>query len=171
MKFLLKYKNNQKGQILIESIVAISIGVMAVTGVLTMLTSSIGASNDLGQRATGTYLAAEGVEIVKSLIDKNYVNSSAWNAGISSGSFEAEYNSSGLLSNNNRLFYFNPSSGIYSYDDSSGVQTTFRRLIKIHNVDSYHIRVRSTVSWTERGGETNEIMLEDHFYNWRSLLK
>lgn len=168
MRFLLNIKKDRRGQILIESIVAISIGVMAVTGALSLLTSSLGSNNDLGQRATGTYLAAEGIEVVKSLIDKNYVNGSAWNAGISNGSHEVEYDSSSLLNEDERRLYFHSNTGIYDYDDS-GVQTTFNRVVQIENINSNEIEVRSTVSWIERGGETNQITLEDHFFNWRSL--
>lgn len=172
-------KNNNQGQILVESIVAVSIGVLAITGVLSLLTSSLGVNRDVAQRLTATYLASEGVEITKSLIDKNYVRGEAWNAGLSDGSYEFVYNVSDGASSkiggeeSTRKLYFNLSNGVYNYDNSE-VETNFIRTVKLANVsigsEIARIEVSSNVKWIERGGSNKEITIEDHFYRWRPNL-
>lgn len=169
---------DNNGQIMIESIIAITVGVIALTGILNLLTNSLGVNRDVGQRFTATYLAMEGVEITKSLIDANYANGQPWNRLLSDGSYEFQYNtidptgaeiSGGGRSNN--VLYFDSSDGIYSYD-TNGTETRFKRTIFIDNMDrgddpgADEMKVRSLVEWPE-GDSTREIIIEDHFFDWR----
>lgn len=67
---------------MIEAMVAAVVGVVGILGVVGLLTDSLSKSNQISDRFIGTYLAAEGVEIVRSLIDENYSNISGaptWN--------------------------------------------------------------------------------------------
>jgi hypothetical protein len=87
-----------------------------------------------------------------------------WNNGLAiNGTYEVEYNSSSLLSNQNRFLRFDSNSKTYNYSNTQN--TPFIRKIEITNINSNHIRVKSTVSWISRGGAQFQVDLEDHFYN------
>ena len=64
-------KKNREGSLLIESIVAISVAVVGILGVLGLLSRAFAIQRDVGQRFIGTYLASEGIEVVKGIIDTN----------------------------------------------------------------------------------------------------
>ena len=84
----------KEGSLLIESIVSINIALIGLLGVLGLLSSSLSLNRDMGQKIIATYLAAEGIEVVKNLIDLNYVDGNvAWNERINTGSYELSYNS------------------------------------------------------------------------------
>ncbi|MDP3014873.1 MAG: hypothetical protein Q8N28_00390 [bacterium] len=153
------------GQLIIESMIGISIAVVGILGVLTLLSRSISLNRVVSDQFTGAYLAAEGIEITKNLIDANIIQSKPWNQGFSSGSFEADYNSTNLEPNQNRQLLFDSANNIYSYD--AGNPTNFIRTVNIQLIGSEEIKVNSLVKWTTRGGGQFEVNLEDHFFNWR----
>ena len=62
---------SQKGQILIESVVAMSLIVIGLLGILTLLSNSIAFNRNVANKLTATYLA-EGIEVMKSIADENY---------------------------------------------------------------------------------------------------
>lgn len=172
---------NQKGQILVESLVGITIAVIALTGVLTLLSNSLGVNKEIGRQFTATYLAAEGVEVIKGMIDSNYASGNAWNDGLSNGAYEVEYDSTSpddtRFSSDNtekstRELFVNPSTGFHSYD-GAGTMTTYIRTVQITNIDRGgdttpdQIKVKSVVDWEGRGGEDQSVMIEDHFFDWR----
>lgn len=156
-------KNN--GQLIIESMIGISIAVVGILGVLTLLSRSISLNRVVSDQFTGAYLAAEGIEITKNLIDANIIQSKPWNQGFSSGSFEADYNSIDLEPNQNRRLLFDSANNFYSYD--AGNPTNFVRAVDIQLIGSEEIKVNSVVKWTTRGGGQFDVNLEDHFFNWR----
>ncbi|MBT9171372.1 MAG: hypothetical protein DDT18_01746 [Actinobacteria bacterium] len=160
----LKLKANS-GQLIIESMIGISIAVVGILGVLTLLSRSISLNRVVSDQFTGAYLAAEGVEITKNLIDANIIQSKPWNRGFSSGSFEADFNSMSLDPNQSRRLLFDSANNFYSYD--SGNQTNFIRTINIQLIGSEEIKVNSIVNWTTRGGGKFEVNLENRFFNWR----
>jgi hypothetical protein len=153
------------GQLIIESMIGISIAVVGILGVLTLLSRSISLNRVVSDQFTGVYLAAEGVEITKNLIDANIIQFKPWNQGFLSGSFEADYNSINLEPNQNRRLLFDSANNFYSYD--GGNPTNFIRTINIQLIGSEEIKVNSVVKWTTRGGGNFEVNSEDHFFNWR----
>ena len=176
-----KSKHNEKGQVLIESIVAISIGVVGLLGFLHLLTQAIAINKDVGQQSVATYLAAEGIEVVKSIIDANFTANPrrAWNAFLSDPTYEVAYSDSGAdispLSSDPTPLEYHPLTGLYDYvADAVSVTTGFTRTVQISTLDtdgdgssSEEMKVVSTVQWQKRGGGTNEVALEDHFFDWR----
>src|SRR3990167_7996112 len=59
------------GQVLIESMVAISVVMIGLLGIMTLLIRSSRWNRDATQELVATSLAAEGIEIVKNLVDTN----------------------------------------------------------------------------------------------------
>jgi len=174
------------GQLLIESMIGISIAVVGLLGILGLVSRSTSLNRVVSNQFIGNYLAAEGIEIVKNLIDSNIIQHKPWNEGFSNGSFEADYtsltltpNQNGgfnwrgvrdytsltLTPNQNRPLLFDSTNNFYNYQ--SGTPTIFTRTINITLIGSEEIKVNSIVKWKTRGGAQFEVNLEDHFFNWR----
>jgi len=173
MKYFFK---SRKGSLLVESIVGISIAVVGLLGILGLLSRSLAINKDIGQKFIATYLAAEGIEVVKSLIDKDYADGNAWNntvkggGGGGVGSYEVSYDSTVLNAVSGNPLLFDSTNGTYSY--AGGNPTLFTRTVDILEIDNNgdggtdEIKVNSIVQWSARG-VTQEINLEDHFFDWR----
>ncbi|MCP6720208.1 MAG: hypothetical protein KJI72_02725 [Patescibacteria group bacterium] len=169
MKYFLK---NREGNLLIESMVGISIAVVGLLGILGLLSRSLAINKDVGQKFIATYLAAEGIEVVKSLIDKDYADGNAWNTTVTGGSHEVSYDSTALttLVGSPNTLLFDSTDRTYSY--AGGNPTLFTRTVDIVEIDNNgdggtdEIKVNSIVQWLARG-VTQEVNLEDHFFDWR----
>lgn len=162
----MKNRSSLRGQAIIESMVAISVLVMGFMGMFSLLNQSFGLSRVISDNYTATYLASEGVEIVRNLLDANTIRGVApWNRDVGAGEWELDWQSGGLTPNGNRTFTFDDAQKTYSY--GAGSATPFRRLIRITQVSADQVRVESIVSWTTRGGGAFTVALEDHFFNWR----
>lgn len=164
-----KFQGNN-GYILIESIVAITIVVIGLLGIFSLLSRSLSLNRVVADRFVAAYLAAEGIELVKNVIDNNILAGKPWNAGFSQGDHEADFRSSALEQNQNRLLRLNSVSGAYGYGESDA--TRIGRVIHITMVPDSEgiineIIIGSSVNWTTRGGGKFHINLEEHIFNWR----
>ncbi|OHA66878.1 MAG: hypothetical protein A3C04_02450 [Candidatus Wildermuthbacteria bacterium RIFCSPHIGHO2_02_FULL_45_25] len=72
----------RKGFTLIEVIVAVGIITVGVVGVLSLVNQSLSLSTDLRNRIVATYLAQEGVELVRNMRDYNWLNVRPFYTGI-----------------------------------------------------------------------------------------
>ncbi len=163
-----KSRHNKKsgGYLIIESMIGISIAVVGLLGVLALLSRSVGLNRTVSNQLTANYLAAEGVEISKNIIDTNIIQGNPWNQGFDmDGKFEADYSSANLEPNQNRRILFDNLSNLYGY--ANGSQSPFTRIISVHPVGPDEIKINSTVSWTDRGSGKFQVSVEDHFFNWR----
>lgn len=152
------------GQMVVESMIAASILTVGLLGALALLNRSLSLSRSISNNYIGTYLASEGVEIVKNLIDTNIIQSRPWNDGISPGDYEADYASAALAPYANRSLSFNPTAHLYYY--GAGSQTNFTRRLRISMVGADEMRVNSIVTWST-GLAQSSLNVEDHFFNWR----
>lgn len=159
----------QKGSTLIEVMVALSILVVSVFSIFSLVNRSISLNRVVTDQYVAGFLAAEGVEIVKNIIDTNLSapHCRAWNYGLTRQKNEAVFNSAVLLPASGNPLRFNPSTGLYTYSD--GEPTRFYRTIEIENIGNpvEELRVNAIVSWRGRGGSENSVNVEDHFYSWR----
>jgi hypothetical protein len=155
-----------KGYLLIEAIIGIGIAITGILGMLNILSRSVSLNRVIGDQLVGNYLAAEGIEITKNIIDGNIIQGNPWNQGFVTGTYEVDYSSLNLTANQNRRIWLNPSNSRYSYQQI-GNQTSFIRTINIQTVSSQEIKVNSIVSWVTRGNAQFSVNLEDHFFNWR----
>lgn len=169
-----KIFKNRKGQMLIELMVALGVLTVGFLGMVSLLSKAIALNRTISENYQATYLATEGVEVVKNLLDANLLQSKGWNVGFGTDkNYEVQYDSSWasgqepleVLNNNDLRRLKMDSDGFFNYSD--GVNTPFTRKVTIRFFGSYEIQVNSVVSWTSRGGGQFETNIEDHFYNWR----
>lgn len=158
-------KKRRRGQSLIESMVALSVLLIGLLGVLALLSQSLGLNRSISQSYIASYLSAEGIEVVKNIIDTNQINGRAWNYGLANGIYEVEYSSTSLMPDQNRFLRYDPTSNLYSY--SGEQQTPFKRTVAITLLSGDEIRVVARTTWTGRGAGSFSVALEDHFFNWR----
>ncbi len=165
----------KKGQTLIETMVALSVLMVGMMGILGLLSRSFAISNLVSDSYTATYLAAEGIEVTKNLLDHNVMKlaSTEWNAGFAiNGEYEVDSTSQILVSSvGGCRILFDANTNLYGC--SLGTPTKFRRKIVVESIDSNHLKINSIVTWSTSGGITgvpisSEINLEDHFFNPRS---
>ncbi len=158
------------GQLMIESMIAMSILVVAIFSIFAFISRSISLNRVVSDQYVASYLAAEGIEIVRNIIDTNLMppHCRAWNSGLALFEAEAEYDSPALLPVSGEPLKFDDASGLYGY--GSGEKTRFYRTLELENIGNpiSELRVNSLVKWTGRGNSKNQVNIEDHFYNWRS---
>ena len=163
---------DQRGQTLVELMIAMSVMSIGFLGVFAVLSQSLGLNRVVANQYIASNLAAEGIEVVKNIADSNVVRGDEWNKGLSNDKFGVQYDTETLedvnkdWANRKLPLNFNPDTGIYSYDGRT--PTNFVRTITINNISLNEIQVESEVRWRDRGGTEFEVVLEDRFFNWRS---
>ena len=167
----------RSGQALVEVMVAVAILTVGFLGIATLLSRALALNRMVADNYVGTYLAAEGIEIAKNIIDGNILQgpNPPWNAGNGvddfghagdAGGCQVDYADTGMNQDCSTPLSFDPQTKLYSYR-SAPQPTSFRRCVFITLVGQNELKVESQVTWITRGGGTSEITLEDHFYNWR----
>jgi hypothetical protein len=157
------------GQALVESMIALGALTIGFLGVMGLLSRSISVFRVTADQYTGSYLASEGIEIVKNLIDARTIRGQTWGLGIENKEYEIDYTTDWDANpprefNGTKLNY-DPVSHLYGY--AAPQATSFVRKIHIRRPSADEIAVNSIVSWTTRGGGQFEVDVENHFYNWR----
>jgi len=158
---------------LVEALVAMGILTVAVFAIFSMLTRSTSLNRSISQQYVATYLAAEGLELVKNITDSNlFVCGTPWNEGVVGGSsgsaraYEVDYLSDAMRPVSGQKLRIDPVTGFYQYQ--TGEPSIFTRTVRIETISSdKEIRVVSVVNWRGRGGVQSEVSLEDHFFKWR----
>lgn len=170
-----------RGQMLVEALVAMGILTVAVFAIFSMLTRSTSLNRVISQQYVATYLAAEGLELVKNITDSNLLTCGrAWNTGAVGGAspyareYEVDYLSEAMSAPTGRKLKINPLNGFYQYQ--TGDDSIFTRTVTIESIPNVQagnpdveIRVTAIVKWRGRGGTDSEVRLEDHFFMWRPL--
>lgn len=167
-------KSNRSGQSLVEVMIALSILTMGFLGVFNLLAKSLFLNRTVSNEATATYLAAEGVELAKNMIDHDVylglaTGGAGWGACFGNGGdFELDHISQSCTFSLNRPLWYHAASGLYDYNQAGATKTAFTRKINVQNVGAplgHEIEVKSTVSWNT-GLASSKIAIEDYFYNW-----
>jgi Tfp pilus assembly protein PilV len=176
--------HSRKGQSLVEALIAISVVMMGLMGALSLLSNSVGMSRTVSDNYLATYLASEGIEIVKNNLDHNYILMSkgamiSWNENVcnfAKSAYEVDYRTTdmdvarlagGYDSFSTIPLMLNTATNIFSYEFDGTEKTNFYRTVKTNCLNSDEIEVKSYVRWKGRGGSDSEVVLEDKFYNWR----
>ncbi len=156
-----------------EALIAITIITVGLVGILSLLGQSLGITKVVGNEYIGANLAAEGIELMKNVIDNHIIAGTAFGTGIHTGDFEMDYNDATPATASNRLLLLDPS-GFYNY--TNGNPTIFRRTIRVNTnpngagalVPLVQIKVNSIVEWTAKGSPF-KVDVEDRFFDWNPL--
>ena len=164
-------QNNKKGQLIIEATVSTSIMVVGLLRIFVLVSRSLNMYHTAAQEYVAANLAAEGIEVTKNILDANLIKGGArWNEGFDrDGDYGVQYDSKTLVDSGNpdKYLLYNPATGFYSYDDTNGNPSAYKRVLSIKSVSLNEIQVNSEVTYTINTGAKFKINLEDHFYNWR----
>jgi Tfp pilus assembly protein PilV len=75
-------RKNAPGQGLLEMIIAIGILTTGLLSTMTLTTASLSATKDTETRLVAASLSREGIEVIRSLRDTNWLIGQSWNAGL-----------------------------------------------------------------------------------------
>ncbi len=170
--------HSRRGQTLVEALIALSILTVGFVGVIGLLTKSFQLNRTTSNDTQATYLAAEGIEVVKNLIDHDVYEQLSgnsnyrWSSCFSSSGYyyPIDYETtdcSGLSHSSlppDTQLYFDPATHMFTTNAFGTNPTDFVRNIEVTN-NGEELDVKSMVAWSD-GGQSNTITLEDHFYNW-----
>ena len=183
---LSKHFASRSGQSLLEMMIALSMLTIVFMGIATLLERSFFLNQVATNETIGSYLAAEGIEITKSIIDHDMYGGvtkngkSTWGVDFPGGfgsslTYSPVFTTVTFLNNAaprkpTTPLKFDPNNPIfgYAYNLSSGKNTPFTRLVTIikPNSNHYEIDVISTVTWSTGPLTKETITDEDHFYDW-----
>ncbi len=162
--------NYQQGFTLLETIVALTVIVAAMTGPIALTTRGIFDAKFAKNKLVAADLAQEGLEIIRQCRDNNILQSRAWNFSMGAGDWQADVISSTLLQCPLAPFITGASllrdgdSGLYNY--VSGNSSMFTRRITISEPATDQMFVISNITWSE-GGIDRVMTLQETLYNWR----
>jgi type II secretory pathway pseudopilin PulG len=168
---------SRKGNILIESIVSISLILIGLLGIFSLISTSIRQNKEAYLKTEGTYLAAEGLEIAKNIVDTDTVDPGfAWSDTLGTfdyGTYEVAYDSNRTTlvalggATSTRFLDRNEETGLIGY--SGGAPTPFTRTLIVSKDEASpdELQVSSVVEWQERG-KPKRVTLDTIFTNWRA---
>lgn len=163
--------NTKQGFTLVETLVAIFVLTLSITGPLFIAQQSFSSANTARDRTTAAFLAQEAIEYVRSVRDHNYLsNESNWLNDLGpcvSGQCTVDTSVSTYPSISSCgsacPVLRQTSTGLFGYQ--SGEDTRFRRTVSITQVQPHEILVSVSVSWVYKG-TTRTFSVEERLFNW-----
>jgi type II secretory pathway pseudopilin PulG len=137
---LLSTFSKSGGFTLLEVIVAISLITVGMIGISSLITQTISSARFSFQKLTAAYLAQEGIEIVRNIRDKNWLEGATWNQGLGDcGSavceYEADYESPSLRTYLASDYLNINTNGFYGYpSDSSALPRKITIFDKVKSI-------------------------------------
>ena len=157
-----------RGFTLLEVIIAIFILTVGVGGAFSLIYQTLSVASLSELRLTGAYLAQEGMEVVRNIRDKTWLEKRTgpaimWDEYLPVGSWKADYLTQNLNNPYNGTFLNIDANGFYSY--SAGTPTKFKRKILIEKPEVDKIKVTVEVIWEERG-RSHDVKVSEYLTNW-----
>lgn len=157
--------NKSEGFTLIEALVALVILSIALGPALVLSSNISSTASVIQNNLIAANLAQEAVEVVRAIRDTNWYNGLPFDTGIADGVYRIrKFPSAALipLGSNPLLKVDN---GLYN--NTSGVDTIFRRTVTVTKINSEELRIVSDVTWTERGNRNRDMRIESHLFDWK----
>jgi len=179
-------RKNQRGFTILESVVAIFILSLSITGVFSAVQQSLSQAILAKDEVQAFYLAQEAVEIIRNKRDANQLNkivnssSNSWLYGITENVADPCYFGKVCrVDANNQAFTYcgstwnscpilNQNTNTYLYSYTSGanwVAAKFKREIQIESINVNEIAVTVRISWS-KGIINREFKAKTHLLNW-----
>lgn len=172
-------KNTSKGFTLIETLIAISILVLAVTGAFAAAQNGISSAIFSKDQIVAFYLAEEGVEGVRNVRDQNGLIGTFWldnlaqQAGdpcyvghfCSVDSIVNELQDCGTESGSCPDLQQDPVNGFFGYNEEWD-PTSFNREIRLIPVNDHEVIIEATVRWS-KGLVSRSFTARESIFNWQ----
>ncbi|HTY40070.1 MAG TPA: hypothetical protein VMC43_03210 [Candidatus Paceibacterota bacterium] len=180
-------RDKRGGQALVEVMVALTALTVGFMGIVVLLNQSLNANRMVSTEYVATYLAIEGTEAVKTVIDSNLATGQAWDTGLNSGGASAQrYTLNPSATDVHSNSFLNPLGNgadvpalqycAYAYPPGyttycPGYPNTnsgpaFKRFITISEPNPGEIKVIAHVSTTIAGSGAYGLDIETHYFNW-----
>ncbi|MDO8565247.1 MAG: type II secretion system protein [bacterium] len=167
-----------RGFTIIESLVAITILIVAITGTLSAVQSGISSYIFSKDQIIAFYLAQEGFEQIRNIRDENRLKSLGWLTGISANGSDPCYFGQACMVDpvasavptrctspgSCPLLRQNASTGFFGYN-VSWPATQFRREITLSSVNADEISITVTINWS-KGLVSRQFKARENLLNW-----
>jgi prepilin-type N-terminal cleavage/methylation domain-containing protein len=171
-----KFSKN-KGFTLVETLVAISILLIAVVGPMSLIGDAFHKLYYAKDEIIAINLAQEGIEAVRQARDSNMLSGSSWMAGLTPGYYIVDVSGSpvplldsrpctGLCTTEGLPVYLDVATGLYR-QSATFTATQFSRIVRIEDAGfgSDERKITSTVSW-RTGGNNGTIVVIEYIFKW-----
>jgi prepilin-type N-terminal cleavage/methylation domain-containing protein len=181
---MMKNTHTRKGFTLLETLVAVSVLMIAITATFTAAQSGLSAAIEAKDQVVAFYLAQEAVESVRNVRDENAINTRNWLFGISETvSDPCYFGKACTFDPPTRAFTACPSGpgtctnlrqdtdtqsltyGMYGYTGGWSA-TNFNREISFTSISSNEVLISVTVTWT-KGLTTRSFRVRESLHNWQ----
>jgi prepilin-type N-terminal cleavage/methylation domain-containing protein len=166
-------KSQKNGFALLETLVALSVLALAITGPLTLASYAIRSASYSQNQSTAFYLGQEALEYIKNRRDNNALAGAAeWLDGL--GFCRGATGCVVDIPNNNIIncpannpcpkINYDSATGFYNY--STGSETPFIREVKLRDVvGGREAKVSVIITWQEKFG-SRSFTIEENILNW-----
>jgi len=172
-------KNLRKGFTLVEALIAITVLIVGILSGFILVTKVLYSSAVIQDRLTSSFLAQEGIELVRQIRDSNFLRilneeSVTWKDGLADGRYIIESKAGSeesiklvpITTEKGPNLLHDDNLKIYNY--SIGEESTFNREIKITTINDDEIRVETIMQWQTKKIDF-DLIVEDHLFNWLKL--
>ena len=182
-KFTIKYKKTSVAFTLIETLVAILILTVSVVAPLSLASQSLFASYYAKDQVIASYLAQEGIEIVRQKRDHNLItllrlpdpDRNDWLSGMQippTGSVDVILDIKNPTADFNKMV--DVSDAVLKYDGhlyfhsnvSSAPNSKFRRIVHLKKISNDEIEVKAEVRWKTGSFPEQKFSIKENLYNW-----
>ena len=156
-----------KGFTFIEVMVVVLVISIGIIGAMDLMTRTFIFARFVSSKLVAAYLAQEGIEIVRSIRDTNWIKQTEnWDQDIlccatAPCECQADYNDQ-KLSVYQEDSYMKKDGGFYNYDPGSIIPSKFKRKISIDRPVSDEMLIIVTVIWDD-----HEIQVFEKLYDWK----
>jgi prepilin-type N-terminal cleavage/methylation domain-containing protein len=146
-----------KGFTLLELMITIMVISIGILGIFGLISNTMQSAEELKSRLVATYLAQEGIELVRNSRDNNWKEGKEWTDGWPNCSLGCRISYDDPIIRVNGATLNINSDGFYG---NAGTGTQFTRTIYITGTGDYR-EVRAVVSWLSQ-----EVQVIKRLYNW-----
>ena len=158
----------QRGFTLVEVLVSAFIITLGAGGAMALIQQTLSFTSNAALQLEASYLAQEGMEIVRNIRDANLLSLHKGNGGIWTDGLtgcetgcQVDYTQNSLSTYQDTFLQF--SSGLYSYTAST--DSIFKRKITVILTGGDALEVLVEVLWEERG-RSHTVRAATELYNW-----
>ncbi|MEW6616867.1 MAG: hypothetical protein AB1333_00365 [Patescibacteria group bacterium] len=164
---------NKKGSLMVELMVTATLIMVGLIGIFSLLIHSTSMNKNVVHRFEATYLAAEGIEIMKHIIDTDVAipESVFFNSTLDHNqNYEVQYDTdkdlglTEIFGSSTTALWLNEVTGLYGYN-AAGKETPYKRTVTVGSGGN-EMTIKSEVEWVING-ERSVVNLEEIFQNWR----